>query len=110
MGLDGAEQRALGGDAHWIGRDGAISDAELAQMADPAGGISEVPVRMSGEAGDHWSRQGALAHVSERFLVDHIVEVTGAQQFEEVQPALGAGRAEPSSRDYPNTVSRVGQT
>ena len=25
------------------------------------------------------SRQGALAHVSERLLVDHIVEVTGAQ-------------------------------
>jgi hypothetical protein len=45
-----AEQRALGGDAHRIGRDGEIGDAELLQMANPAGGIGEVPVRMSREA------------------------------------------------------------
>ena len=36
-----------------------------------------------------------LAHIGERLGVDHVVAMAGAQQVEEIEPALRAGGAEP---------------
>jgi hypothetical protein len=33
--------------------------------------------------------QRAFAHVGDRLIIDHVIAVTGAQQFEEVEAALG---------------------
>ena len=50
---------------------------------------------MRGQSLDERSGQRMLAHVVQGRVVDHIVGVAGAQQVEEVQPALAARRAEP---------------
>ena len=39
--------------------------------------------------------QGMLMHVGECRIVDDVVSVSGAQQVEEVQPALAASSGEP---------------
>src|SRR5229473_3310661 len=43
----------------------------------------------------HRIGQSPAAHISERLGVDRVVAMAGAQQFEKVEPALRAGRAEP---------------
>ena len=92
---DGAPQRALGGDARRVGGHLQRGDAELLQMALPGRLIGKLPLRMPGQLPDHRSGQVVLAHVVQRRLVDDVIGVAGAQQFEEVQPALAAGGAEP---------------
>ncbi len=57
--------------------------------------ISKAAVRMLNQASDHMRGERAFAHVAERLGVDDVVVVTGAQQFEEIETALGAGGAEP---------------
>src|ERR1700680_3254154 len=65
-------------------------------MRRPGFAITEVPLGMVSQACDDRSRQGALAHVGKRLIVDHIVGVAGTQAFEEVQAALRVGGGEPS--------------
>ena len=48
-----------------------------------------------GQRCDHRPGQGALAHVGQRLGIDHVIGVAGAQQIEEVQPALAGRGAEP---------------
>ena len=50
---------------------------------------------MLDQASDHMGGQRTLAHIRQRLGVDEVVVVAGAQQLEEVETALGAGRAEP---------------
>ena len=57
--------------------------------------VGEPRVRIGGQGGDHWPSQRAAAHIGQRRFVDHIIGMAGAQQIEEVQAALAAGRAEP---------------
>ncbi len=64
-------------------------------MCGPGRLIGEEAVRVLGQASDHRTGQGALAHVGQRFGVDDVIAVTCAQQFEEVAAALGTGGAEP---------------
>ena len=64
-------------------------------MALPGRLIGKLPLLVRGQLPDHRSGQGVLTHVVQRRVVDHVVGVAGAQQVEEVQPALAAGRAEP---------------
>src|SRR5215204_3028317 len=62
-----------------------------------------LPGRMVGEAArrvacqerDYRPGQGAFAHVGQRLGIDDVVGMPGAQQLEEVQPALAGGGAEP---------------
>ena len=44
---------------------------------------------------DHGSGEGTATHVAQGRIIDHVVGVSGAQQIEEVQPALAGPRAEP---------------
>ena len=64
-------------------------------MCLPGGLVGEVLVGMFGQLPDDRTGQIAAAHIGERFGVDHVIFVTGAQQFEKIAPALGCGRAEP---------------
>src|SRR5215472_4556869 len=102
MRLDGAEQGSLGGDAHRIGCDGKRGDAEPLKMRHPGLGIGKVPLRLGGEMVDDGSRQGTLAHIGESLLVENVVAVAGAQEFEKVEPAFGAGGAEPGEVVVPD--------
>ena len=79
-------------------------DAELLQMAPPRRLVGKLPLPVRGQLPDHRSGQGVLTHVVQRRLVDDVVGVTGAQQVEEVQPALAAGRAEPGELSLPICV------
>ena len=64
-------------------------------MRRPGCAVGEVPHRVIGQAGDQWARQAALAQIGQRHVVDDVISVAGAQQAEEVQPALAGGGAEP---------------
>ena len=64
-------------------------------MALPGGLVGELAHRMGGQSANDRPGQGMLAHVGERRVIDDVVGVSGAQQVEEVQPALAAGGAEP---------------
>jgi hypothetical protein len=57
--------------------------------------IRELLVGVFGQTIDHMAGQRTLAHVGKRFVVDDVVVVAGAQQFQEVEAALRTGRAEP---------------
>ena len=57
--------------------------------------IRKVAVRMLGQASHHMRSQGAFAHVGERLGIDDVIVVAGAQQFQEIEAALGGGGAEP---------------
>lgn len=48
-----------------------------------------------GHAPDDRAGERAFAHIDERFGVDQIVSMTGTQQFQEIEPALGASGGEP---------------
>ena len=47
------------------------------------------------EAGDYGADQRSLTHISDRVIIDRVVTMTGAQQFEEIEAALGFRGAEP---------------
>src|SRR5215468_3223228 len=70
-------------------------DAELVEMAFPGRLISKPSVGMLEQAGDHGTGQCSLAHVSDRLIIDRVIAVAGAQQFEEVEAVLGVRRAKP---------------
>ena len=57
--------------------------------------IGEARLPLGRQAADHRPGERAAAHVGQRRVVDHVVGVAGAQQVEEVEPALGRPRAEP---------------
>ena len=91
MGLDAAPQGAFGGDQHGVGMNFEGRNAELFKMRGPGHLIGEATVGMFGEPGDHMAGQRAFAHVGERFVIDDVIAVAGAQQGEEVEAALGRG-------------------
>lgn len=95
MGPDGAPERTFGGDPDRVGMDLECADAEPVQMHLPGSMIGELFRRGVGESADHRAGERASAHIGERRVVDDIVGVAGAQQVEEVQPALALPRAEP---------------
>ena len=70
-------------------------DAEPFEMRLPRLMIGEVPIGMFRQQPDHWSAERALPHIGERFVVDHIVGMAGAQQIEDIVPAPRTGRPEP---------------
>ena len=95
MRLDASPRGGFGGDQHGIldgghpvfqGRD----DAEPVQVCAPGRPIGEDAShrRLAQPTCDDGSGEGAGAHIGQRFLVDDIIAMSGAQQFEEVQTAL----------------------
>ena len=73
---------------HRVGRDLQSADAEAIEMRLPGGLIGKPCLWLRGQLADHRSGERAAAHVVQRRVVDHVVGVAGAQQVEEVQPAL----------------------
>jgi hypothetical protein len=69
-------------------------DAEPLQMTMPSLRADEMRLRMLGQSRDRVLRQGATPHGLERGGVDDVIAVAGAQQLEEVEPALRAGGGE----------------
>ena len=90
-----APQRPFSSDQHRIGQDREGGDAEKLQVGLPCRPIGEQLVVMLGEQPDDRSGKRAAAHIGERFGVDHVVAMPGAQQLQEIEPALRGGRAEP---------------
>ena len=64
-------------------------------MAHPSRLVGKPPLLMSSQLLEERSGQGMITHVAQGRVVDDVVGMTGAQQVEEVQPALAARRAEP---------------
>ena len=95
MRLDGAPERALGGDPRRPEAALHAADAEPLEMRGPGRLIRKTPLRVGGQRLDDRPGQGAIAHVGQRLGVDDIIGVAGAQQFEEVQPAPAGRGAEP---------------
>ena len=101
--LDGAPQSAFGGDPHRLGMDVQGGNAKLLQVGHPgpftgkAPGFTPVAGRF-GQAGNHRAGQIALMHVGKGRRVEYIVPMPGLQQLQEVQTALGKGRANPGER------------
>ena len=95
MGLDAAPERPFGSDLDRIGRHVERCDGELLQMGLPRSLVGEALVRMVGQEPDDRPGERSAPHIVERLGVDHVVVVAGAQQFQKIEPALGAGRAEP---------------
>jgi hypothetical protein len=96
MRFDAAPQSPFGGDADRVGGNLERGNAEALEMRLPDQAISKVALGMAGEQGDDPRGEMTPAHIVQRFGVDHVVLVAGAQQLEEVQPALRGGGAEPS--------------
>ncbi len=63
-------------------------DAEPVQVCAPGRPIGEDAILMLAQQRDDGSGEGAGAHVGQRFVVDDVITMSGAQQFEEVQAAL----------------------
>jgi hypothetical protein len=61
----------------------------------PYRSIDEVSLVGLGQTGDQGGSQSAATHVVKCQVVQHVVGMSGTQQIEEVQPALGGSRAEP---------------
>jgi len=95
MRLDAAPQRPLGGDQHRIGIDPKRRDAELFKVCVPSLLIGEVAVGVFGQASEHMGGQRAFTHVGQRRSINDVIAVTGAQQIEEVEPALRGRGPEP---------------
>ena len=57
--------------------------------------MGEVPVSLLSQGGDQRPSQAAITHIGQSFGIDHIVGVPGAQQVEEVEPALAGRGAKP---------------
>src|SRR5258708_30495018 len=88
MHLDAAPQGALGRDQHRIRIDFERRDAEPIKMRGPGYMIGEESGRVLGEATDHRTGEGALAHIGQRLGIDDIITMARTQQFEEVAAAL----------------------
>src|SRR5450432_1536162 len=96
MSLDAAPNGPFGRDQRGIGVDLQRRDAEPVQMSVPRRSISEDAIGMLGEAGDDGPGERAGAHIGESFFIDDVIVMSGARQFEEVEPALGSRGPEPS--------------
>jgi hypothetical protein len=94
MRADAAPLGALGGDQHRLGRRGQCDETEPVEVSRPRGLIGEAALGLRRQTGDQGGGQSAVAHVFERRIVQHKVDMAGAQQIEEVQPALRGPRAE----------------
>src|SRR5208337_5357278 len=86
-----SEQRPFGGDLSMT----LHFDLHGAQMHLPSQGVmKEMPAvgvqRIHGRV-----RQALLAHVAERGLIDPILNVTGTQQVQEIDPALASRGGKP---------------
>ena len=88
MRLDAAPQSAFGGDQHGIGMDLEGGDAEPLQMSVPRRAIGEDAILMLAQAGDDGSGERAGAHIGQGFVIDDVIAMPGAQQFEEVETTL----------------------
>src|SRR6201992_4496097 len=65
-------------------------------MGLPGRPIGEMLGLMLGQLADDRAGERAAAHVGECLGIDHVIAVASAQQVQEIEPALRAGRAEPS--------------
>src|ERR1700759_402138 len=65
-------------------------------MGLPGRPIGEMLGLMLGQLADDWAGERAALHVGERLGIDHVIAAASAQQVQEIEPALRAGRAEPS--------------
>src|SRR5271165_6839217 len=88
MRLDAAPQSPFSGDQHGIGMDLQGGHAEPLQMSVPRRAIGEDALVVLAQAGDDGSGERAGAHIGEGFVIDDVIAVPGAQQFEEVETAL----------------------
>src|SRR5260370_4658610 len=95
MGVDAAPECAFRSDRHRLGERLERGNAKSVEMLLPGRTIGEALVVVLGELPDHRTGERPAAHISERLGVDRVVAMAGAQQFEKVEPALRAGRAEP---------------
>src|SRR5580698_2161613 len=57
--------------------------------------VGEVLGLVAGELPDKRAGERTAGHISECLSVDDVIAVAGAQQFQKIEPALRAGRAEP---------------
>jgi hypothetical protein len=85
---DAPPERALGGELDRVGRHREPGEAERLQVRLPARSIGEAPGRVRGQPVDHRPREAVRAHVREGVVVDDVLVVTGAQDLQEVPPAL----------------------
>ena len=90
-----APQRAFGGDAHGVGEDLQVGNAQTLQMRLPGAVVGEATLRRGGQTADHRAGERTTAHVSQRRVVYDVVGVPGAQQVKEIEPALARAGAEP---------------
>ncbi len=86
-----------GGDLERMDLEGG--DVQGLQMRHPGRLVGEMmrPVIMMGgasQAGDERAGQLALAPVGQGRVIDRVIFLAGAQQLQEVAPALGKGRGE----------------
>src|SRR6185369_7011395 len=95
MRLDAAPQCPFGGDADWVRGDPHYADAKLIEMRLPGGLIGEPRLLMVGQLSDDRPGEVTSAHIVHRRLVDDIVGMPGAQEVQEVQPALAGSGAKP---------------
>ena len=70
-------------------------DAEPLQMSLPRRAIGEDAIGMLAQAGDDGAGERAGAHVGQSLVIDDVIAMPGAQQFEEVEAAFRTGGPEP---------------
>ena len=87
--VDTAPDGALGGDLHRVRRRGHCGESEPFEVCRPGGLIGEGGLHLFGQQADQGCGQGPAAHVLECRIIQHEVGMAGAQQIEEVEPALG---------------------
>src|SRR5262249_31661016 len=97
MGQNAAPQRAFGGDPHWVGCHGQRGDAKALEMCLPGLGIDQLLVGVFRQTDDDGPGQRALAHVTQRCIIDDVIGVPGAQQVEKVHYWALANGSPPSS-------------
>jgi hypothetical protein len=93
--LNAAPQCPFRGDPDRLGRNLQRVEAEPVEMCLPGGLVAEPCLRFGLQTGDRGRGQALVSHVVVSVVVEHVVSVAGAEQVEEVQPALRRPRAEP---------------
>src|SRR5215212_352371 len=93
--LDGAPERSFGGDAHRIGTDLQVGNAEPLKMRVPYRPIREVSLRLACQLLDERRGQAPLTHVGQGLGVDHVIRMVSPHQLKKVQPAFAGRGAEP---------------
>ena len=92
---DAAPHGAFGGNLHRLRVRPGRADPEASEMGAPGHLAAKAPGLVVRQLGDVGSRQIVPAHIGHGGVVDHVVAVPGAQQLQEVQPALRSSRGEP---------------